>query len=140
MITIGKIATQVGMSADAVRYYEHEGLIQPSAKSGNGYRLYDAEAIRRLMFIRHSQQCGFTLAEIRELLTLRSSSSACCSDVRRLALEKKLQLQAKIKAMNVMSKALDQLIATCTDDDGSIDDCPILTALDRLRDSPPANA
>lgn len=123
------------MTADAVRYYEHEGLIQPSAKTGSGYRLYDTEAIRRLQFIRHAQQCGFTLAEIRELLTLRSSSSACCSDVRRLALEKKLQLQAKIKAMSVMSKALDQLIATCTDDNGSVDDCPILTALERLRDS-----
>lgn len=134
MMTIGKVALQAGMTTDAVRYYEQEGLIQPTAKSGSGYRLYNVDAVRRLGFIRHAQQCGFTLAEIRELLTLRGSSSACCSDVRKFALEKKLQLEAKIKAMKVMSKALDQLIATCTDDDNRVDDCPILTALDQLRD------
>ena len=134
MMTIGKVALQAGMTTDAVRYYEQEGLIQPAAKSGGGYRLYDVDAVRRLGFIRHAQKCGFTLAEIRELLTLRGSAPACCSDVRAIAFEKKLQLEAKIKAMKVMSKALDQLIATCTDDDNRVDDCPILTALDQLRD------
>ena len=74
MMTIGKVALQAGMTTDAVRYYEQEGLIQPAAKSGGGYRLYDVDAVRRLGFIRHAQKCGFTLAEIRELLTLRGSA------------------------------------------------------------------
>ena len=72
------------------------------------------------------------MAEIRDLLTLRNSSSACCSDIRRLATEKKLQLEAKIRSMKTMSLALDELIVACTDSAGAVDDCPILGALDRL--------
>ena len=73
MLTIGKIAAQAGITADSVRYYEHEGLIKPAAKSGSGYRLYEADAVRRLRFIRSAQQCGFTLAEIRQLLALMTT-------------------------------------------------------------------
>jgi DNA-binding transcriptional MerR regulator len=131
-LTIGKIATLAKVSTDTLRYYERERLIEPAAKSEGGYRLYERDALRRIRFIKQAQQCGFTLTEIRALLTLRSSDAACCRDVRRLALEKKLQLEAKIKTMKVMSKALHHLIAACSTDSRSLDDCPILAALERV--------
>jgi len=98
-LTIGKIATLANVSTDTLRYYERERLIEPTAKSKGGYRLYERDALRRIRFIKQAQQCGFTLTEIRALLTLRSSDAARCRDVRRLALEKKLHLEAKIEAM-----------------------------------------
>ena len=116
--TIGKIASAVNVSTDTLRYYEREGLIGPASKSTGGYRLYDRDAVRRVRFIKQAQRCGFTLMEIRALLALRASDAACCRDVRRVALEKKLQLEAKIKAMRAMSKILDQLIATCSNEGG----------------------
>jgi DNA-binding transcriptional MerR regulator len=67
MFTIGKLADIAGVSSDTLRYYEREGLIEPAGKSPGGYRLYDKDSARRLRFIRHAQQCGFTLSEIREL-------------------------------------------------------------------------
>ena len=130
-LTIGKIASAVKVSTDTLRYYEREGLIGPAAKSRGGYRLYDRDAVRRVRFIKQAQHCGFTLTEIRALLDMRARDAACCRDIRRVAVEKKLQLEAKIKAMRTMSKALDHLIATCSNDSGTLDDCPILAAFER---------
>jgi MerR family Zn(II)-responsive transcriptional regulator of zntA len=130
-LTIGKVASISKVSADSLRYYEREGLISPAAKSNGGYRLYDRDAVRRVRFIKEAQHCGFTLTEIRNLLDLRTSDAACCRDVRRVAIEKKLQLEGKIKAMKSMSKALDRLIAACDKEGRPLDDCPILAALEK---------
>ena len=133
MLTIGKLAARTEMSTNALRFYEREGLLAPASKSLSGYRLYDESAVARVAFIRQAQQCGFTLLEINELLTLRSRTAACCDDVRRLAVEKKLNLEAKIRSMKVMSKALDVLIASCPDDGQPVGDCPIIAAMEQAR-------
>jgi DNA-binding transcriptional MerR regulator len=132
MFTIGKLAALIGISANALRYYGREGLILPASTSSSGYRLYDDGAVARLRFIKHAQRCGFTLAEIAELLTLQARDSACCNDVRRLTIEKKLQLETKIKAMQTMSKALDILIAECDDASRSVHHFSILGALEQV--------
>ncbi len=131
MLTIGKLAALAETSADTLRYYEEEGLISPADRGENGYRLYDQHSVRRLRFIRQAQHCGFTLAEIRDLLALRTSARACCDDVRKQAIEKKLQLEHKIKAMKSMSKALDRLIADCTRKGRPVAECTILAALEQ---------
>jgi MerR family Zn(II)-responsive transcriptional regulator of zntA len=133
-LTIGKIACLAQVSTDTLRYYEREHLIAPAAKSAGGYRLYQRDALRRIRFIKQAQRCGFNLAEIRSLLALRGSRSACCRDVRHLALEKKLQLEAKINVMKVMSNALTHLIEECRAVSRPVDDCPILAALERAND------
>ena len=130
MMTISKVAQQAQVSVDSIRFYEREGLIKPAGKSDVGYRLYTEEAIRRLGFIKHAQQCGFSLGEIRELLDLRSEGSACCDDIYRVAVEKKLTLESKIKALKAMSQALTRLIEICSHDKKPLDECPILGALE----------
>ena len=129
MLTIGKVATLSGTTPDTLRFYEREGLVVPS-KGSNGYRRYGDDALHRIYFIRHAQLCGFTLAEIREMLLLRKQDSACCIDVRSLTIEKKLQLEQKIRMLQTMSRALDDLIEACTKDNQPLEECPILTALD----------
>lgn len=130
MLTIGKIAAIADVSTDALRYYEREGLLVPDSKSEAGYRLYGEDTIRRLRFIKRAQQCGFTLSEIRDLLTVKAQSSACCGDVRTIAIEKKLQLAAKIQALQKMSLAVDALVSSCKDESRSLASCPILAALE----------
>ena len=131
MLTIGKLAQATGVTPDTLRYYEREGLLMVPAKSEAGYRHYGPDAQQRVMFIKQAQSCGFTLAEIGELLTLQTSASACCGDVRHRALEKKLQLEAKMRALKSMSHALDGLISECATQTTShpIGACPILAAL-----------
>lgn len=132
MLTIGKLASLAGTTPNTLRYYEREGLIPLASKGDNGYRLYPQDAARRVHFIRQAQQCGFTLADIRELLMLPQQASACCSDVRKLTIEKKLALEAKIRLMKAMSAELDELINNCVDVTHPIDECTILNALNRL--------
>lgn len=130
MHTIGKLATLAGVSADTLRYYEKEGLIAPAAKTTAGYRLYSDDALRRLRFIKHAQHCGFTLSDIKELLALKQAERACCGDVRSLAIEKRLRIEHKLRALQVMSRALDDLIRSCEGGEQATDDCPILAALE----------
>jgi DNA-binding transcriptional MerR regulator len=128
--TIGKLALATDVTSDAIRYYEKEGLLTPTTKTGAGYRLYNEDAVRRLRFIKQAQHCGFSLSEIRELLTLKNSNAACCKDVRSVAIDKKLQLAHKIKALQIMSQALTELITICNDEAKPLDECPILAALE----------
>lgn len=130
MLTIGKVAEQSQVTADSIRYYEREGLVRPAKKTESGYRLYTDEAVRRIAFIKQAQECGFSLADIRELLELRSTGKACCDDIYRVAVQKKLQLEHRIKALTTMSRALTRLIDMCSHDRKSLDECPILGALE----------
>ena len=132
MFTIGKLAALTAVSTDTLRYYEREGLVVPTGKSEGGYRLYGDDAVRRIGFIKQAQHCGFTLSEIRELLVLRRTEAACCGDVRQRAIEKKLQLEAKIRTLKAMSKALDHLISDCANETHPVDECPILAALEQV--------
>ena len=135
MFTIGKLASLTSVSNDTLRYYEQEGLVEPAGKSPAGYRLYDKDSARRIRFIKHAQNCGFTLAEIRDLLVLRGRGrgrdKACCGEVRPRAVEKKLQIESKLRAMKAMSKALDQLIADCANETQPVNECTIIAALER---------
>lgn len=128
-LTVGKLAELAEVSANAVRFYEREGLMQVPPKTRSGYRLYDQDAVQRLRFIKQAQHCGFTLSEIQALLRLRDQPSACCNEVRTKVVEKKLALEARIRDMKTISKALDQLIADCSNDGRPAEDCTILAAL-----------
>jgi len=130
MLTIGKVAARAGVSIDAIRFYEKEGLLRPAQKTEARYRLYEEAALRRIRFIKQAQHCGFTLAEIRKLLELEKGDAACCNDVRNVAIAKKLQLEHKIKTMKIMSQALSELIGICDDETKPIEECPILEALE----------
>jgi DNA-binding transcriptional MerR regulator len=130
MLTIGKLAALADVRTGTLRYYEREHLLAPASKSDSGYRLYDSDSVRRVRFIKRAQHCGFTLAEIAQLLALRLQASACCGDVRKLAAEKKLQLERRIRTMKTMSRALDQLTADCSVASHPVRECPILSALD----------
>jgi DNA-binding transcriptional MerR regulator len=131
MLTIGKVAAHAKVTPDTLRYYEREKLLLPSAKTAAGYRLYNGEAVRSIQFIRHAQECGFTLGEIRELLRLRGSVNVSCSDIRLRAQEKRFQLADRIRTMQAMCRTLDRLIAECDEPKQTAGNCPILTGLER---------
>jgi DNA-binding transcriptional MerR regulator len=131
MFTIGELASRVAVSADTVRYYEKQGLLRPETRSEGGYRLYGENAIRRLQFIKQAQHCGFSLAEVAELLKLQGEPEARCDDVRHRAVAKKLELERKIRALQAMSVALNELIEVCqVQENKPLDVCPIVAALE----------
>lgn len=131
---IGELAALIGVRPDTLRYYEKQGLLKPRRRGRGAYRSYDETDLRRLRFIRQAQRCGFPLDEVKQLLDLPQSDAACCSAVRSLAVEKKLQLEARIRTMQAMSRRLDQLIAACKDDSLPLAECPILHGLEQATD------
>lgn len=65
--TIGRLAKRTGLSTSAIRFYEAKGLIKADRNMG-GQRRFEPSDIRRLSFIMITQQQGFTLGEISDML------------------------------------------------------------------------
>ena len=80
-MTIGKLAQQVTVGQDTIRFYEREGLIPEPPRTSSGYRQYPAETATRLRFILRVKNLGFALKEVKELLSLRLDEHACRADV-----------------------------------------------------------
>ena len=132
-LSIGKVAHAAGVSVDAVRFYEREGLIPPVQRTESGYRDYSPETVRRLLFIRRAKETGFSLGEIRELLGLRRESGSSCTSVLTLAQEKLDLVRSKIRDLRRMEAALEGLVADCLSP-GHGDSCPLLERLEREED------
>ena len=66
-LTMGRLAKQAGVNLETVRFYERRGLLPRPSRSASGYRLFTADAARRIKFIRRAQELGFSLTEIGEL-------------------------------------------------------------------------
>jgi DNA-binding transcriptional MerR regulator len=111
MLTIGRVARKAGVSTDCVRFYERVGLLAAAGKTPAGYRLYDEECVRRLLFIKHAQRCGFSLPQIRELL--HADTPAGHKATLRLAMDKKQEIEQTISALRAMGEALSSYIRAC---------------------------
>jgi MerR family mercuric resistance operon transcriptional regulator len=127
-LTIGKIARSAELAIDTVRYYEREGLIEKPARSASGYRNYRPEIVARLRFIRQAKELGFTLSEIKELLSLRAMPGRSSGDVKARAEAKIADIERRIAALRGMKRALTQLTAACTGC-GPVSECTILEGI-----------
>lgn len=128
-LTIGKVAKSAGLGIETVRFYEREGLIKPLARTESNYRLYADDGIVRLRFIKRAKTLGFTLREIKELLLLRADPDATKGDIKE-QIEKKIgDIKNRIRDLRKIQKTLETL-DSCCDGDGSVDECPILAALE----------
>lgn len=128
-VTIGRLAKDVGVNIQTVRYYERLKLLAPIARMPSGYRLYGTAEVQRLRFIKNAQALGFTLQEIVDLLNLRVNSAARCGDVQRRAQAKLTKVEAKLKDLEAMAGALRDLIRSCKTQQPT-DRCPILKSLE----------
>jgi MerR family mercuric resistance operon transcriptional regulator len=129
-LTIGRLAKEAGINLETVRFYERQKLVPKPPRTSSGYRLYPPEAVRRLRFIRRAQELGFSLKEVRELLSLRASRSATSAAVRTKAEAKIADIESKIRTLEAMKQSLRKLTQTCNGC-APVSECPILESLDR---------
>ena len=123
---IGELAHRAGVGIDTVRYYESRGLLEPHKRLPSGYRRYRDLDVARLRFIRRAQALGFTLAEIRSLLSLSAQRNV--EQVKRAAKAKLEDVERRITELQQVRDGLAQLVAECPGH-GRAADCPILRAL-----------
>jgi MerR family mercuric resistance operon transcriptional regulator len=128
-LTIGEVAKQTDVHIETLRYYERRGLVPRPPRSESNYRLYPEDVVQRVRFIKRAQELGFSLKEIKELLSLRAAPQAGCADVRTHAETKIKAIEDKICSLADMKKALSTLLAKCSGR-GRLTDCPILESLD----------
>ena len=133
-LTIGQVAKRAGVGVETIRFYEREGLIaEPERRPSSGYRQYPPQAVRRVLFIRHAKDLGFTLKEIQELLQLRVDPNSTCGDVRKRTRDKVADIEERIASLEQMKVALNRLAKKCRGR-GPTTECPILDELDREED------
>lgn len=130
LLTIGQVARQAEIGVETVRFYEREGLLEPPLRRQSGYRQFEPDVVDRIRFIKRSQQLGFTLREVKELLVLRFNPLATRGEVRDAAIVKLADIDQRIADLEQMKQALEPLIDSC-DGQGTVDGCPILAALER---------
>ena len=125
----GEVAEQCGVNLQTIRYYEREGLLPKPPRLRSGYRLFPDASVRRIQFIKRAQALGFTLAEIRELLTLRVDKTRDREVVRTIAKARLREIELKIASLQTMHTALKHIAGQCKGH-GPADECPILNAID----------
>ena len=134
-VHIGAAAKLAGVSVDTVRFYQKLGLVDVPARTASGYRLFDEDQIHNLKFVRHAQDLGFSLTEIRDLLALRQKPHAC-GEVQSMLKRKVAAVQEKIKSLAVLENELAKALHNCERELHSNravrhrDCCPLLSKLD----------
>jgi DNA-binding transcriptional MerR regulator len=103
---ISALAQATGVTADTLRYYEKQHLLDPPARQDNGYRLYAEADIQRVRFIRSAQTLGFSLAEIRAVIPELVLGTFDRAGIEQRLLEKISQIDARFKELRVLKKEL----------------------------------
>lgn len=126
-LTRSQVAQKCGINVEALRYYERRQLIKAPPRSASGYRIYSEDYISRINFIRNSQNLGFTLKEIAELLKLRIQQKDKCNEAMDKARKKLDEVEKKMQGLKSLQKALKTLIKQCQNKTQS-EVCPILAS------------
>jgi len=132
-LKIGEAARQTGVSAKMIRHYESLGLLPAVARRDNGYRMYSAQDLRVLGFIRRARGLGFSMAEIAELVGLWNNPLRASAEVKKIAQAHIDELDKRMDEIAAMKDSLAQLVQACPGNAGS--KCSILDGL-----APPAEA
>ena len=126
-MNIGEAAHASGITAKMIRHYESINLIKPSARSDAGYRTYNENDLHTLRFIKRARKLGFSLDQIRDLLSLWNDAHRASADVKAIALAHVEDLNKRVAELTEMRDTLQHLAQSCNGDARA--DCPILQGL-----------
>ena len=125
--TIGDLGKATGTKVETVRYYERIGLLPEPPRSAGNYRSYGSAELARLSFIRRARDLGFSLDQVRALLSLSDDRSCDCAAVDRLASGHLDAVERKIADLTALRRELKAVIDSC--EGGTVADCRIIDAL-----------
>jgi MerR family copper efflux transcriptional regulator len=132
-MNIGQAASSTGVSAKMIRYYESIDLIKPGNRTDAGYRVYGESDLHTLRFIKRARKLGFSLEQIRGLLSLWQDAGRASADVKHIALGHVADLNKRIDELTEMRDTLNHLAQACAGDDRP--NCPILHGLETPAES-----
>lgn len=129
-LQIGELSRRTGCNIDTIRYYEKVGLLAPPMRTEAGYRLYGADDVRRLSFIRRARELGFQPEEVRAMLRLSDEQSQPCAEVMGVARSHLADVRSKVADLKAMEAALENLVVKC--EKGLSTTCPLIETLSEV--------
>lgn len=125
-ISIGKLATVTGVNIETIRYYERAGLIAAPARTSGNYRSYGDQDVACLRFIKRTRDLGFSVEQVRALLSISGEKGRDCGTVEAIASEHLAEVDRKIADLAALRSELAAAVATCGG--GTVAECRILEA------------
>ena len=125
------MAQRAGVSVGTIRYYEKRKLLPLSPRSEGGFRLFATETIERVKFIKQAQEMGFSLDEIRTLLT--GGGVGACGQMRDLLRAKLLEIGERMKGLRAFERTLTRHLQACEKElakHGAAAECPVIVGID----------
>ena len=123
----GALAQALGCNLETIRYYEKIGLMHPPERTSAGHRIYAENDQSRLRFILRCRELGFSIAEIRSLLSLVDTGTYSCAEIHALTSSHMRSIRQKIRDLKKLETTLKAISEECSK--GDTPDCPILDAL-----------
>ena len=120
------MAALTGVRVETIRYYEGAGLIAPPARTEGNYRSYCEDDVTRLRFVRRVRDLGFSLEQVRALLSIAGGRDRSCGTVDAIAGEHLAEVDRKIADLHALRRELADAVASCAG--GTVAECRILEA------------
>lgn len=125
-LTIGQLAATCAVNVETVRYYQRRGLLEVPARVSGTIARYSDDDLHRLRFIKRSQGLGFSLDDVKALLTLDDGQS--CAAAREIGEAKLADTRARIRSLQALESALDGLVSQCVAAKRRVN-CPLIRSL-----------
>lgn len=126
-MNIGDVAKASEVSSKMIRRYEEQGIIPKAGRSSSGYRKYSPNDVHILKFVKKARELGFSMKDIKQLISLWRNKQRSSSQVKTLALKHIMVLEIKLQEIQSMLKTLKHLAHNCHGDNRP--DCPIIDEL-----------
>src|SRR4051812_43293283 len=122
-MNIGELAQATDTKPETIRYYERIGLLPSPPRTAGNYRAYTPVHVSRLTFTRRARDLGFSIEQIRALLSLADNEEQSCEAVDVIAREHLAEVKRKLADLSALRRELDSLIGQCRH--GTVADCRI---------------
>ncbi len=127
---IGELSRLSGVKIETIRYYEKIGIMPEPGRTPSGYRQFGHQHLKRLSFVRKSRNLGFTLKEVRALLSMVDQDNFSCGEIHAITLEHLAEIDAKMAALRKLKSVLGRMANQCSQ--GDVPECPVIDALFEL--------
>ena len=126
-LSIGDLSRRTGSTVQTIRYYERIGVMPSPSRTAGNQRRYTAKHLDRLNFIRHARELGFSLEQIRELLTLTDSPDQSCEEINRIARANLAAVESRLRRLELLRGELQRMASACRG--GRVADCRVIQVL-----------
>lgn len=126
-LRISDLSRMTDTKVETIRWYEKEGLLPLAPRTSGNYRSYGESHLRRLSFIRRARDLGFSLDDVRELLTLADDRDRSCGAIDSIASRHLHLVDRRIADLEKMREELTRMLGTCRQN--IVADCWIIETL-----------